>query len=404
MTIQQLREKSAASAKALRDLMDSTDGKPWTPENQATYDEHMAIVDECNAQIRRIEAVNRATADEQLDNQITDEQRRSERNEGERSPKAIYMKWLRGGDKALNADDWAIVNTMSTTTDAEGGYAVQDEVAKILIESLKKYGGMREVADVFITEQGNPLSYPTTDGTAEEGEIVAENASATDADISFGTVSLNVFKYSSKVVTVPIELLMDAQIDVEALVNRRLGQRLGRITNKHFTIGTGSGQPRGVVTGASAGKVGASGQTLTVLYDDLVDLTHSVDPAYREEGGPRFMMHDDSLRVCRKLKDTAGRPIFLPGYGYIGQAMPDTLLGYPIKVNQHMPVMAASAKSILFGDFDYYKIRDVLIYLMHRFTDSAYAKKGQVGFLAWLRSGGNLTDAAAIKYYQNAAS
>lgn len=404
MTIQQLREKSAASAKALRDLMASTDGKPWTPENQAAYDEHMAIVDECNAQIKRIEAVNKATADERLDNQITDEQRRSERNEGERSPKAIYMKWLRGGDRALNAEDWAIVNTMSTTTDSEGGYTVQDEVAKILIESLKKYGGMREAADVFQTSQGNPLSYPTTDGTSEVGEIVDENASATDADVTFGTVSLNVFKYSSKVVTVPIELLMDSQIDVEALVNRRLGQRLGRITNNHFTTGTGTGQPRGVVTGSAAGRVGASGQTTTVLHADLVKLVHSVDPAYREEGSPRFMMHDDSLRICRELKDSNNRPIFMPGYGFIGQAMPDSLLGYPIQINQSMPVMAASAKSILFGDFSYYKIRDVLLYMLHRFTDSAYAKKGQVGFLAWMRSGGNLTDTAAVKHYQNAAS
>ena len=42
---------------------------------------------------------------------------------------------------------------------------------------------------------------------------------------------------------------------------------------------------------------------------------------------------------------------------------------------------------------------------MFRFTDSAYAKNGQVGFLAWLRSGGNLVDVGgAVKYYANSAS
>jgi HK97 family phage major capsid protein len=37
-----------------------------------------------------------------------------------------------------------------------------------------------------------------------------------------------------------------------------------------------------VVTIADSGKVGTTGQTLTVIYDDLIDLVHSVDPAYRE--------------------------------------------------------------------------------------------------------------------------
>jgi HK97 family phage major capsid protein len=66
--------------------------------------------------------------------------------------------------------------------------------------------------------------------------------------------------------------------------------------------------------------------------------------------------------------------------------------------------MAANAKSILFGDYGHYMIRDVMQVTMFRFSDSAYTKKGQVGFLAWARSGGNLLDTAAVKYYQNSAS
>jgi len=42
---------------------------------------------------------------------------------------------------------------------------------------------------------------------------------------------------------------------------------------------------------------------------------------------------------------------------------------------------------------------------MFRFTDSAFTKKGQVGFLAWLRSGGNLIDVGgAVRVFINAAS
>src|SRR4028118_1533066 len=106
------------------------------------------------------------------------------------------------------------------------------------------------------------MNWPTSDGTSEEGEIVGENASATDADASFGVKALPVYKFSSKVIAVPIELLQDSNVDIEAFVRGRLVTRLGRITNKMFTIGTGTGQPLGIVPASGAGKVGLTGQTV----------------------------------------------------------------------------------------------------------------------------------------------
>ena len=116
-------------------------------------------------------------------------------------------------------------------------------------------------------------------------------------------------------------------------------------------------------------------------------------------------MNDACLRVIRKLKDTQNRPVFLPGNGGLSAALPDEVLGKKVVINQDMSVMGANAKSILFGDFSRYTIRDVMGMTLFRFDDSAYAKKGQVGFLAWMRTGGTLTDAGApIKYYQNSAT
>jgi HK97 family phage major capsid protein len=142
-----------------------------------------------------------------------------------------------------------------------------------------------------------------------------------------------------------------------------------------------------------------------VIYDDLVDLIHSVDPAYRGSGMCRFMMHDLSVAKVRKIKDSQGMPIWAPSYADgVRGGVPDRLLGYAVQVNQDVAQMAANAKSILFGDFQYYKIRDVMAVTMFRFTDSAYAKLGQVGFLAWMRSGGNLVDTTAVKHYANSAT
>jgi HK97 family phage major capsid protein len=217
---------------------------------------------------------------------------------------------------------------------------------------------------------------------------------------------LSVYKYGSKVVAVPLELLQDSEVDIESFIRNRLAQRIGRITNLHFTVGSGVAQPKGAVTGATVGKVGATGTATSAGYDDFVDLEHSLDPAYRRMAGVRWMMHDNSLKAARKLKDTAGRPIWMPSYDAgIQSSYPDTLLGYPITINQDLATMAANAKSVLFGAFSYgYKIRDVMDVTVFRFSDSAYVKKGQIGFLAWMRCGGTVVDPQSIKYFQNSAT
>lgn len=408
MSIQALRERLSARAKEVRALVEANTGAKWNAELQTQYDAGMKEVDGIKAEIDRHQALIDKFAVDDLDDSLDIAAARMSHQATKTGSKvqAIHAKWLRGGDAALSAEDWtAIRATMSTTTGSEGGFTVATEVATMIADALKAFGGMRAVATVIQSVNGNTINFPTSDGTSEEGEQVDQNTAATDADPAFGVVAIPVYKYSSKTMAVPIELLQDSSVDVEAFVNSRIVARIGRITNKKFTIGGGSTDPRGIVTAATAGKVGLTGQTLTVIYDDLIDLVHSVDPAYRESGACRFMLNDDSMKAIRKIKDTAGRPIFLPGYDGLAGSMPDTILGYPVQVNQHMTVMAANAKSILFGDFSHYIIRDVLGGEMHRFTDSAYAKKGQVGFLAFSRHGGNFTDVGgAVKYYQNSAT
>lgn len=408
MSIQALREQRAAKAKTLNELVTKATWNDAT--DKPIYDSGMAELDSIDAQISRITALNEKVASDALNNSVIEAAARIGHNSGNTAA-TLYAKWLRGGDNALNAEERGVVfNTMSTTTNTEGGYTVQTDIASTVINSLKAFGGMRSVATVIRTDAGNPMSFPTSDGTAETGEQVAENTVSTNADLVFGTVALNCYKFSSKDVAVPIELLQDSSVDIEAFVRQRLVTRLGRITNTRFTLGTGSSQPNGIITAASTGVTAANGTSAVtaVLYSNLVDLVHSVDPAYRALGNCSWMMNDASVKVIRKIVDSQGRPYLVPGYemklaGESGSA-PDTLLGYPITVNQDIAVMAASAKSIAFGDFSFYYIRDAMNVEMQRYNDSAYAKKGQVGFLAWLRSGGNLLDTGAVKLFVNAAS
>lgn len=400
--LQAERERRNALAKETRNLLDQNPGATWDATHQTKYDENTAEIGRIDAAIERHQHVMDLTAEKDFKEQGG--------REREPAPKdanlvKLFDKWTRGGDNALTPEEWkAVRNTMSTTTPAEGGYTVPETVAGTILDALKTYGGMRTVADVIRTGTGEAMNFPTSDGTSEEGEIIGENTTATDLDASFGTKALPVYKYSSKVITVPWELLQDSSSDIEGFVRNRLQQRLGRITNKHFTIGTGTSQPWGVIPAATIGKTGAVAATAAITYDDLIDLEHSVDPAYRANA--KYMFHDDMLKLIRKLKDTNGRPIFVPGYeqGNPGGA-PDRILNREIVINQSVAAPAAAAVSIAFGDFSYYKIRDVMQVTLFRFTDSAYTKKGQVGFLAWMRSGGNLVDVGgAVKTFKHGAA
>jgi HK97 family phage major capsid protein len=403
MSIQALREQRAAIATAANEMMEP--GKYVPARDNVVFDALMDELTALDGQIKRTEQANALVVEANIRGNVIEAAERTAKDKA--SPaSAVFAKWLRNGERSLSAEEAAtFYNTMSTTTGSEGGFTVPSETATTLIESLKAFGGMRAVSNVLVTATGAPLAFPTANATSEVGEIVAENATATATDTAFGTISLPVYKYSSKSVAVPIELLQDSNIDIEAYVNALLVTRLGRITNSHFTTGTGTSQPRGAVTGAGSGVVAANStsQVTAVIYDSLVNLIHSVDPAYRD--GSVFMMNDSSVRELRKIKDGQSMPIFNPGYqqGVPGGA-PDQLLGYRIQINQDVASMAASAKSILFGNFNRYTIRDAMGITLRRFDDSAFMLKGQIGFCGWLRSGGNLLDAGAVKFFQNAAS
>lgn len=413
----QLRERRDAKAKEARALNDRYPADQRMPAAEAEQlDQVLAEVEAIDAEIAREIRAQQLLVD--------DPQRQQERllNNATRDPNkqsegaAALKAYFRGGLQALSKEQAEahaarvtpdIRAAMSTTTNSEGGFTVATEYMRSVERAMKAYGGMLEAAEIINTASGADMNFPTNDATGEVGAIVGQNTTVSRLDTTFGNVSMSVYKYTSNDIALPWELIQDSFLDIEQLIQDILAERLGRILNTHTTVGTGTGQPRGVVTASAVGKTGTTGQTTTVTYDDLVDLEHSVDPAYRRLPGVGFMMADSSLKVVRKIKDTQGRPIFVPGYETTSPGgAPDTLLGRPIFINQDMPAMAANAKSILFGAFRKYKIRRVMDLTIFRMTDSAFTRAGQIGFVAFQRMGGNLIDVSGttVKHYANSAT
>lgn len=372
-------------------LLAAKGARTWSAQERQLWD---GLMDRLN----RIEAV--AAADKPLPEGVTEIAYRPRTQQH-----AAYAKALRAGSMAaLSAEERGLLirNTMSTTTGSQGGYSAPSAVASDYVAAVAGFGAVRRGARRIVTTAGSGLSVPTTDGTAEEGEIVAQNTQAASLDPTFGVADATPHKFGSRLITIPIELLQDTAVDMLSLILERSAERIGRRQNRAFTTGTGSGEPTGFVPAATVAKTGAAGQTTTIIYDDLVDLADSVNSDYSDLGPLEWQFSQTTRRTIRKIKDTAGRPIWQPGLdnGLAG----DLLLGYPVNINNAMASPAANAKSLAFGCLMGYVVHDRMELVLMRLEDSALATKGQVGFIAWARADGNLADTGAIKLYQHPAS
>ncbi|BDV33932.1 phage major capsid protein [Methylocystis iwaonis] len=423
--LQELREAREAKVKDIQALHESgKDG--WTSEHQEKFDALDKEIANFNQQISNAEKLIKIGDRNERDAIILANQngksvdQNTAKIAAQRGAMNAYFKFgasgmteeqrdmLRPTDMAdigaRGRDAWNIAEGSGAT----GGVMVPTTVMPTALEALKAFGGMREAATQIATSQGNPLSWATYDDTGAEGEVVAENATASDDDINFGSVTIGATKFSSKTIPVSIEILQDANVNVEQLVTNAILKRLARGQNRKFTTGTGANEPKGVITACALGETAATGNTTSVPYVSLLNLYHSVDPAYRSDPSCRWMFNDNTLKKLKTLVDGAGRPLWLPALSgaFDGAEGPATLLGKPYIINQHMADMAADAKSIAFGAFGKYLIRDVMAMQVFRFTDSVYVKKGQIGFLAWARADGNMIDATntSIKYFKNSAT
>jgi HK97 family phage major capsid protein len=199
---------------------------------------------------------------------------------------------------------------------------------------------------------------------------------------------------------VSVELLQDSNFDIEALVERKLGERIARKQAVDWVTGNGTTEPFGIDTGTTYnGFVGASGPT----YAELVDAVHQVDPSYRMTA--KWTFNDSTLAMIEKLVDTTGRPILNDANAGIATGPQNkTLLGYPVVIDQAWPTYTdgGTTRWGAFGDLNAgYVIRRVqdMTLIVNPY---ARANEGQVEYTLWARADGVPQDTNAYRVLINA--
>lgn len=405
---------------SLEEIRSNTDDSRRT-ELEQRHDTIMGEFDQLQASIEREERTARTLAQFDQRQQQQREQRRpheggeqrgNAENDGNPSYRSAFMAYVAAGGEAMlspeqrsvlrqgyqtvQADGEQRALTAGTTT--AGGYTVPTELMPRLIEQMAAEGPMLDPNWTFelVTTTGVTMTMPTINETAKGSDVSAstEGATLTDdggVDPVFGQKSLEAYAYNTEWIRISLELNQDSALAMESLLIRILGKRLARKGNTLLTTGDGTGDPNGIITAAGTGVTAAA--TGAVTWDELLELEHSVDTAYRDLPSAGYMFKDSTLKALRKLKDGDGT--YLWQAGNVQAGVPNLINGKSYRVNPDMAALATGNKAIAFGDMQSYYVRKVGMPLIGAIQDKDFWPG--VGVAGYWRIDGELVDTAAVK-------
>lgn len=286
--------------------------------------------------------------------------------------------------------------TQTAGTASAGGYTVPVTLATFIDRAMKDWGPMydSDICTVLTTTGGGQMGIPTIDDTAKSAGAHTEGAALTDdgsEDVVFGKKVLDAYAYDTEFIKWSWELDMDGIFNMEVLLGGLIGERCGRIGNTKLTVGSGTNEPNGIVTASGLGVTAASASAIT--FDEVIDLEHSVNQAYRRSPKARYMLSDTTFKAVRKLKDGQGN--YLWQRGDVKNGAPPLLNNYPYSINDDMAGIATGNKAMLFGDFGRYYVRKVGGTVIGVLRERFWPDMGIAGLI---RFDGEIGQAGAIKH------
>jgi len=382
------------------------ESRDLTVDEQAKFDKMIA---EAEGLHTRATAIAEGEKADQLLNESFRQQTGRELGEESRG-ESEFGKWAR---EARVGDSFEVKPTTSETRalyrgatekramSATGG-AAADSVYNQLWQYVLSYGQIMQAGvDIINTSDGNTLPLPVATAHASTGTptVVAANAALTASDATITTVNLSVSKYGY-LTLVPTELVQDANFDLEGYIAQAAGRELARTVSAIAAAAAIAGfttlgyQPAAAGAATSLGTQTTAGQGTDALFS----LFHSVLPEYRTNAA--WLMADPSIGIIRNLKSTTGGPVWQPA---VTAGDPDLIVGKPVYFAPQLPTMAASTKSIYFGEWSALKVRVAGGVRFERSNEYAFGND-QVAFRAVVRCGAVTVDPNAVKFFQNTAT
>ena len=355
MSTKELLEQRAGLIAEAQKIMDSTEERSMTSEDEERFDKLMADADAIDAQVRGLKRKDQLAAAtkslEQPVGRIASAARAAAKHNGDEY-RTAFNHYLRSGDNSE-------LRAMSIGTSSAGGYTVPETTEARVVEKLYQASVMRQLGTVRSTPDDRKI--PIEGSTLGTASIINEAGNISATDVDFDQKTVEAYKYATAI-TASRELLDDSGFDLESYLLDKLSLRIARAQDEHFWDGTDSGMPQGVIqglTGASQKKqLGGTQTTAITSADDIIDWIYTLPVQYRQ--GAVILTSDEVIKNLRKLKDSVNNYIWQPTYTeqMMTQGAPGTIMGYPYYISEYVDAMAADKYVGVFGNFRYYEIFD----------------------------------------------
>lgn len=290
----------------------------------------------------------------------------------------LVIAQVRGRDRYLQDREQ---RALSSLIDADGGYAVPEEMLNRFITRLRDLTKIRSVATVINTNAAS-LSMMTEDYDPD-APPTKESAAVTIEDIKNWLGRTRLTPHARKrIFKIPRELLEDASFDIEGYLINRWAVRYKELEENDFINGDGVEKPIGIAKVTLNGEDGqTSGDVVHPL--DVINTVYGVKEQYRSTASCAFLMHRSRVKMVRSLRDGSG------GAG-TGQLMwgpplaagsPQTLHGFPLMESEFLAAPANTGDPHwIFGDWSNYWIVDRTAMQTQR-LDELFAGNDQIGVL-----------------------
>lgn len=288
--------------------------------------------------------------------------------------------------------------------DADGGYAVPEEMSREIYRLIDADSPMRAVCGVRLVgtediKQLVDIGGLTSGWVAETAtRPVTNSPQLAQVTPTFGEI------YAMPAATQ--KAIDDIFFDVESWLVNSVASKFAKEENAAFTTGDGTNKPKGLLaatmatTGDDTRAFGtfqylptgvAAGMPATNPADLLIDLVSTLKSRYYRNA--RFMMNRQTLATIRKWKDSQNNYLWQPG---LQSGEPNSILGFPYTYNDDMPGIGANALCVAFGDF-----REAYIILDRtgiRLLRDPYTNKPYVNFYITKRVGNMILNSEAVKF------
>lgn len=268
-------------------------------------------------------------------------------------------------------------------------YLATPEVTNEIIKGVIEFSPIRAVARVRTTSAKTVKIRKRTGVFAAKWVGKQETRSETQG-LKYGLEEVpNHEMYA--MVDIPFEDLEDSDFNLEAELNLEASEQFGVAEGLSAISGDAVGEWEGLLTNTAIAFT-VSGDANLITGDGMIDLYTDVKDAYARNG--TWMLKRGTIGKVRKLKDLQGQYIWMPG---LSGALPSTILDRPYVEAVDMPVVAANAFPVLFGDFRRgYTVIDRVQIAVIRDTFTQ-ASNGAVRFHFRKRSGGQVVNVEAIR-------